>query len=435
MNTQKKIINILNKEVLPATGCTEPVALALASAKVMELFGDEDFDSAIVSTSSNVFKNALCVGIPNCEYTGLSYAVALGLSKKDSSDDLRILEYITEEDKLKANKYIIDHKIKLSIAEVPDSVYISVELRSKNNYAKAVIREKHNKFVHLESKKDGILLEDKTNDCGKSLDTDESIYELRIVELIKEIEQIEYKDLSFLLDGITMNEKAARLALNEKLGIGVGFGIQANIEKGLIAKDLINTAMMLTAAASDARMSGLDIPVMSSNGSGNHGLTAILPIVAFKEVMPNVSDEKLGTALAISHIITGYIKSYTGRLTPLCGCGVAAGVGSAVAIGWLLEATPTQLEGIINNMVANTAGIICDGAKVGCALKLATSASAAVQSALLAKEGMIVPDLNGLVGHTVEESIKNIGKLSVDGMHYTDKLVLEVMRDMQNAAV
>lgn len=320
----------------------------------------------------------------------------------------------------------------LGIADVSDSVYIAVEIKSKDNYAKAVIRGKHNNFVHLESKSQGIIIEDKTETKGAIANADEDIYKIKVVDLIKEIEGIPFTDISFLLDGIEMNEKAAKLALESKLGIGVGFGIKANMEKGLISKDLINTAMMLTAAASDARMSGLDVPVMSSNGSGNHGLTAILPIVAFKEIMKDVSDEKLATALAISHIVTGYIKSYTGRLTPLCGCGVAAGVGSAVAIGWLLEANYEQLEGIINNMVANTAGMICDGAKVGCALKLATSASAAVQSALLAKEGMIVPQLNGLVGHTVEESIQNIGKLSVDGMNYTDKLVLEVMRDMQN---
>lgn len=435
MDIKSKIVNILKSEVVPATGCTEPVALALASARAMELYGNKDFDTATVLTSANVFKNALCVGIPNCEHTGLSYAVALGLSKAASGDDLRILEKISDNEKATADSFIELHKIKLGIADVSDSVYISVELKSKDNYAIATIRGKHNNFVHLESATEGVILKDTSLSQKATSQKDESIYEMKVIDLIKHIETIEFNDIAFLLDGITMNEKAARLALENKLGIGVGYGIKANIEKGLMSKDLINTAMMLTAAASDARMSGLDIPVMSSNGSGNHGLTAILPIVAFKEIMDDISDDKLATSLAISHIITGYIKNYTGRLTPLCGCGVAAGVGSAVAIGWLLDSTDEQLEGIINNMVANTAGIICDGAKVGCALKLATSASAAVSSALLAKEGMIVPDLNGIVGHTVEESIKNIGKLSVDGMNYTDKMVLEVMRDMQNAVI
>jgi L-cysteine desulfidase len=188
--------------------------------------------------------------------------------------------------------------------------------------------------------------------------------------------------------------------------------------------------MVLTAAASDARMSGTTLPVMSSNGSGNNGLTAILPLVAYSKKI-EVDDERMAKSLAISHLINSYIKNYIGRLSAICGCGVAAGTGAGAALAWLMGASYDQIDGVINNMLANTSGMVCDGAKVGCALKLATSASAAVQSALLALEGSIVPMHNGIVGETVEETIRNLGIVSDKGMRITDSVILQVMREMQ----
>ncbi|HSQ34281.1 MAG TPA: L-serine ammonia-lyase, iron-sulfur-dependent, subunit alpha, partial [Peptostreptococcaceae bacterium] len=221
----------------------------------------------------------------------------------------------------------------------------------------------------------------------------------------------------------------AYYALDKKIGIGVGYGIKKSIEDGLIGDDLINSAMMLTAAASDARMAGIKMPVMSSNGSGNHGITAIVPIIAYNKKYPQ-SKEKIAKSLAISHLITAYIKNYTGRLSAVCGCGVAASTGAAAAITWLMGGSYTQIEGSIENMIANLSGMICDGAKSGCALKLASAASAAVQSAIIAKYYCIVPPLNGIVGNKVEESIRNLGKVSSQGMTITDEIIINVMDDM-----
>ena len=188
-------------------------------------------------------------------------------------------------------------------------------------------------------------------------------------------------------------------------------------------------AMMLTAAASDARMAGIKMPVMSSNGSGNHGLTAILPIVAYNNKFPQ-SEERLAKALAISHLITGYIKNYTGRLSAVCGCGVAASTGSAAGISWLMDGDMTHIKGAIENMIANLSGMICDGAKAGCALKLSSAASAAVQSAIIANQNCFVPSKNGIVGSSVEESIQNLGRVSDKGMTVTDEVIINVMDDM-----
>ena len=216
-----------------------------------------------------------------------------------------------------------------------------------------------------------------------------------------------------------MNESIARYGLSKPCGMSVGLTLKQNTEKGILSDDLMNRAMILTAAASDARMSGVSLPVMSSNGSGNNGITALMPIVAYASTTPT-SDDSLARAAAISHMVNSVIKSNIGRLSALCGCGVAAGTGAAVALTWLMGASKAQLEGAVQNMIANTTGMICDGAKVGCSLKLATSASAAVQSALLAIGGIIVPSGNGIIGPTADDTIVNLGYLSRHAMDTVD---------------
>ena len=252
---------------------------------------------------------------------------------------------------------------------------------------------------------------------------------ITIKELVENIEKLNFEDIKFLLDGISMNEEIAKVGLEGKVGIGVGYGMKKSMEEGLLGDDLMNQAMMITAAASDARMAGVKMPVMSSNGSGNHGLTAILPIVAYNKKFPK-TEEELAKALAISHLVTAYVKNFTGRLSAVCGCGVAASTGATAAISWLMSKDINQIEGAIENMVANLSGMICDGAKAGCALKLASAASAAVQSAIIAKQGCYVPPMNGIVGSRVEQSIKNLGKVSDKGMSTTDKVIINVMDEM-----
>lgn len=226
-----------------------------------------------------------------------------------------------------------------------------------------------------------------------------------------------------------MNEEIANYGLNHKVGIGVGYGIKKSMEDGLLGDDLLNNAMMITAAASDARMAGIKMPVMSSNGSGNHGITAILPIVAYSKKFPQ-TDEKLAKALAISHLVTAYVKNYTGRLSAVCGCGVAASTGATAAIAWLMSGDIKKVEGAIEHIVASLSGMICDGAKSGCAVKLASAASAAVQSAIIANQNCFVPSKNGIVGSSVEESIQNLGRVSDKGMTVTDEVIINVMDDM-----
>lgn len=429
---RKELVDILKTEVKPAVGCTEPVAVALACAKAKELLGEEPIKNKIL-VSPNVYKNAMCVGIPGTDRLGLKIAVAMGLVGGKSEDGLTLLEGLSEE-QVKASEEYVDTKIiDISPLDTKEKVVIDVRLEGENNTSRVVIKTKHDNFVFLQAN-DLVYLDEVDGYAEKSevekVEKKENIMDtITIEELVKNVENIDFEEIKFLLDGVTMNMEMAKYGLENEIGIGVGIGIKKAMENGLLGDGIMTQAMMLTAAASDARMGGAKLPVMSSNGSGNHGLTAILPIVAYAQKYPQ-SDEKMAKALAISHLITAYVKNFTGRLSAVCGCGVAASTGASAGISWLMDGNINHIYGAIENMIADLSGMICDGAKAGCALKLSSAASAAVQSAVIAKQGYSVPALNGIVGTRVEESIQNLGRVSDKGMQITDEIILNVMNDM-----
>lgn len=426
------LIDILKAEVKPAVGCTEPVAVALACAKAKELLGEEVVKNKIL-VSPNVYKNAMCVGIPGTDRLGLKIAVAMGLVGGKSEDGLTLLEGLTEEQVRESERYVDTTPISIEPLDTKEKVVIDVTLEGENNKSRVIIKTKHDNFVFIQQN-DLVLLDQVDGYAEKDeVQTEEKkeniMDNITIQEIVTNIENMDLEDIRFLLDGISMNMDMAKYGLENKIGIGVGRGIKESIEEGLLGDGIMTKAMLLTAAASDARMGGAKLPVMSSNGSGNHGLTAILPIVAYAQKYPQ-SDEKMAKALAISHLITAYVKNFTGRLSAVCGCGVAASTGASAGISWLMDGNINHIYGAIENMIADLSGMICDGAKAGCALKLSSAASAAVQSAVIAKQGYSVPALNGIVGTRVEESIQNLGRVSDKGMQITDEIILNVMNDM-----
>ena len=433
---RKELIDILVAEVKPALGCTEPVAVALACAKAKELLGEEIVENRIL-VSPSIYKNGMCVGIPGTERLGLKIAAAMGFVGGHSENGLTVLETLDQDQVKESEIYMDTTPIDIVPAQTKDKVFIEVDLRGTNNIAKVVIKEKHDNFIYLQRNQEVLLDTGEYNQEVDSKVADENTVAKKetfmdttnVEEIVKNVENMDLEDIKFLLDGVSMNLEIADYGLSNKSGIGVGFGIRKAKEEGYMADDLMTEAMMLTAAASDARMAGIKMPVMSSNGSGNHGLTAILPIVAYNNKFPQ-TEEKLAKALAISHLVTGYIKNYTGRLSAVCGCGVAASTGAAAGISWLMDEDMSHIKGAIEKMIANLSGMICDGAKAVCALKLASAASAAVQSAIIAKQGFHVPPKNGIVGQGVEQSIKNLGKVSDEGMTITDKVIIDVMNDI-----
>ena len=251
----------------------------------------------------------------------------------------------------------------------------------------------------------------------------------QIYDLVDELDE---QDLAFLQEGVVHNLRLAEYGLKYGSGLGIGKAIDRLIKQKVMVNDMATSARRLTSAAADARMGGAKLPAMSSAGSGNHGLTAILPIWAAKDFV-DVDRKTALKAIGLSHIITAYVKAHTGRLSAVCGCSVAAGAGATAGITYLVGGDVKHMAGAIKNIVEDLAGVICDGAKAGCALKLNTAAGAAVQAALFSLQGINVKDTDGIVGISPENTVQNMGKLSHQGMVETDKTILKIMLEKQEA--
>lgn len=420
------LIELLKREVLPTMGCTEPGAVALAVAQASETLAG-DIERIDIAVNANVYKNGMAVGIPGTGETGLEIAAALGAIKKSPEKQLAVLSEVTADELIKAKAMLADGMVKVSINEAKNSLWIQARVVAGASWSQVIIKDKHTNIVSIQ--KNGVYILDREQADDKPGVDHRAVLRgeaVTIADIIEAVETIPWQDLSFLLEGVDMNYFAAELGLAKRLGMGIGAELEKMTRSGLLADDIVNYAKKLTAAAADARMSGENVAIMSSAGSGNHGITVIIPVYAVAQKV-NAPQERLIRAIAISHLITIYIKNYTGSLSALCGCAVAAASGASAAITWLMGGSIGATSAAIKNVIANITGMICDGGKVGCALKLSTAAATAVESSLLAQSDIIVPCTNGIITDTVEGTIRNLGRVSNPGMLQTDKVVIEVM--------
>lgn len=419
------LITLLKAEVIPAMGCTEPGAVALAAAQAGKVL-NKPVDSIEIVVNANIYKNGMAVGIPGTGSTGLEIAAALGAIKQQPEQRLSVLAAVSPEELAGARQLLSEGRVRITVDDDKSNLWICALVKTGVDWSRVIIADHHTNIISIE--RNGEFLYSKLTDSARETVDNRQILrgDITIASLIAAVEQIPSQELAFLLDGVEMNLAAARLGSTRQLGMGIGNVFAEMQAQGIVADDIINYAKRLTAAAADVRMSGETVPIMSSAGSGNHGITVILPVYAVAERM-NCSRERLAQAIAISHLVTIYIKIHTGSLSALCGCAVAAATGASAAITWLLGEDIVKIEAAMKNVIANLTGMICDGGKVGCALKLSTAAAAAVESALLAQRQIIVPSTNGIIASTIEETIRNLGKISNPGMIETDKVILRVM--------
>lgn len=425
--TKNQILKLIHQEVIPAIGCTEPIAVALAAAKAAELLGTKP-EKIDVYLSANILKNAMGVGIPGTGMVGLPIAIALGVLIGKSSYELEVLKDVTPE-ALEAGKQLIhDQVIHIALKENVDKLYIEVVCQAGDSKSVAVIAHEHTRFVYC-AKDDQILLDER-----KSLEhTDEGeddelklsfdlVYDFAIHTPLDEIR--------FILDTARLNKKAAEESVKGQFGHAVSKTISGPIGKKYLGDSSYTHMLRLTAAACDARMDGAMIPVMSNSGSGNQGIAATLPVVSFAEDM-NCSEEQLIRALMLSHLMVIYMKQSLGRLSALCGCVVAA-TGASCGITWLMGGTATQITYAIKNMIGNITGMICDGAKPSCAMKVTSGVSTAMLSAMMAMENKVVTSVEGIIDEDVDRSIRNLTSIGSKGMEETDHLVLDIMTHKPN---
>ncbi|BHH85137.1 L-cysteine desulfidase family protein [Desulforhopalus sp. 52FAK] len=428
--------DILEMEVTLALGCTEPVAIALGAAAAATLLPEKEFDSIEIWIDPNIYKNGMAVTIPGTGgLQGLDTASALGAYGGDPERDLEVLESVDDEVLAKVKKLLDAKKV---IVNLRDEVGLHVRTRivSGDNVAESLIIDLHNNIVSLKLNgvevTDSPLLSSVKGKGGKRTlaELEEWLRELTLEEILHLTSQLDDADLDFLEVGVNHNLALAEYGLQHGSGLGIGKAIDRLIKQKLMVKDMTSSARRLTSAAADARMGGAKLPAMSSAGSGNHGLTAILPIWATKDFIDH-DRETLLRAIGLSHIVTAYVKAHTGRLSAVCGCSVAAGAGATAGITYLVGGDVHHMEGAIKNILEDLAGVICDGAKAGCAIKLNTAAGAAVQAALFSLHGVNVQETDGIIGDSTRKTIQNMGELSHDGMVQTDKTILKIMLEKQ----
>ena len=420
MKNYKLLIEILLDQVRPSLGCTEPGAVAYAVSRAKELLSS-DIKELNISVDKNVLKNGMDVGIPGTTETGIIFAAALALVVGKSEYSLEALKDVKDEDIEKALKIIDEKIIKLDLNSKADGLYISVDAIGEEDKSRVVIKNTHTNIV-FESKDDLILLDNDIVEMKESKEIRDRIREFSFDELIDFVNEVNIEDLSFIQDGINMNFKIANVGINEDLGLEIGLGkyLYRN------GKDVYSMAKAYTAAASEARMSGHLLPVMSSAGSGNHGLVSIIPI-SYIGKEKDIENEKIIRSITLSHLMTIYVKSYIGSLSPVCGCGVAAGVGFSAGLTYMMDGTNEQIKGAIKNMLGGVSGMICDGAKIGCAYKLAISTDAAIDASNMAMENIFIPSDNGILTETADETVHNLARVSNVGMENTDNIILDVM--------
>lgn len=417
---REKIISLIKREVVPAIGCTEPVAVALCVAKATELLGCEP-ERIEARLSSNILKNAMGVGIPGTGMIGLPIAMALGALIGKSEYGLEVLRDVTPEAVEHGKKYIAEGRIGIDLdPEAPSKLHIDVTVSAGSDTARAVISCEHTHFVRLERNGEVLLCEVSADDSADDAD-DIALDMATIYEFVTETP---VEEIAFIMEAKRLNKAASEVALAGDYGHSLGATIRSYGMK-YYGDTPVEHMISYTSAACDARMGGAPIAVMSNSGSGNQGITATMPVVSFAEDM-NATEEQTIRALTLSHLTSIYIKQSLGRLSALCGC-VVASTGASGAIVYLMGGGFKEVCAAIKNMIANLTGMICDGAKPSCALKISSGVTTAMMSAMLAMNGKCVTSAEGIVSEDVDATIHNLTSIGREAMTETDRLVLKIM--------
>jgi len=423
----RELLEILKKEVNPALGCTGPISIAFAAAAAREAVGGKPL-SAKVRMDKDTYKNSLRVGIPGTARMGNDISTALGTIAGDADAGLEVLNKVTPDDEKKAVEFMknVDVDIFWEYTEV--GLRIEAEVETDRGIGRAIVAKTHVNVVYLES--NGKILVDKLAGLkGTSFDySKDAILKYSLEDLFRFAETVPFEDIAFLREGVEMNRRLAEAGLSGKTGASFGVAY-----KDLFGDNLMIKAKSYTAAASDARMGGMGLPAMSCATSGNVGITGMLPLVVVAEEL-GCSEEQMLRAIALSYLLTILMKSHIGRLSAICACSIAAGIGVAAGSTMLMGGDLEDADRAIQNIAGSIAGIVCDGAKYGCALKLSAAAGVAIESAILATKGYVIPGRDGIVGDNADKTMVAIGRLAKEGMTVATTVMAKIIIDREKKA-
>lgn len=420
-----QMMELLKKDVVPALGCTEPVCVALAAANAGKVVVG-DIESVDVKVNAGIYKNGMSAGIPNCKEVGLTWAAAIGVILKNPEKSLELLADLTPELLEKAEEVLAGDKVKVSVKEDEKSLYVECVIKTKQGESVCLIQDAHTNVVLLK-KDEQILFEKETAESKGSSDPmiDELIH-MKISEIRELVSEASEEELEFLLEGVQMNESLAMYSQEHAVGIGIADVLRKEKNMALLGDSLMNRILLKVSSAAESRLDGCPLPTMSSSGAGTKGLVVILPVSeTAKEI--GASKEQTVKAIAFAHLVNRYINAYIGKLSPMCSCVMASSTAAAAGIAYLLGGTDEQLGHAIRNMSGTVTGMICDGGKVGCAMKVSMGSMAALVSAITAVNGAALRISDGICAETPEDCIKNMARIGINGMAQTDKEILNIM--------
>lgn len=425
--TKEQMLQLLKSDVVPALGCTEPVCIALCTAQAATVL-ESPVESIQLELNPGLYKNAISAGIPGCPQVGIPWAIAIGANLKNPEKKLQLLEDVTPDVLCAAEKLISENRIKATVKTDETGIFARCTLRSATEEVICIIRNSHTNIVHL-SKNGQVLLE---KDVAATASGGEPLVEMLQQITIAQIRQLvctaSEEELAFMTDGIAMNEQLAAYSENHPIGIGLAATLRAQIGSSLLGNDLINRIALAVTAGLENRLDGCQLPTMSSSGAGSKGLVVILPV---SETAKAIGASKLETvrAIAFAHLVNRYINAFVGKLSPMCSCVVCASTAASAGITMLLGGNDTQIGYSIRNMSGTVTGMLCDGGKIGCAMKVSTGSFAAVMSALQAINNVTLRITDGICAETPEQCIRNMASIGINGMKETDLEILRIMRD------
>ncbi|WP_432467809.1 serine dehydratase subunit alpha family protein [Agarivorans sp. Z349TD_8] len=426
MHQWQAYINLVQSQVVPALGCTEPVTVALASAKARQILGATP-DNLKVKVTPNLYKNGMGVMVPGTGKAGLAIAAAAGACAGNADKGLEVLADISSAALAEANQMLVQKRVKIEMISHPDVLYTVVQAGLGESLVEVCIAQSHTHFEYIEV--NGQRSPQVTdNACGEHLAVP-PLPLLTLSEIYTFVTQVPLNQIIFIKRAAELNRALASIGMTGEYGLALGASLQQQITQGLLSDDLMGRAMRLGAAASDARMGGAPHAAMSNSGSGNQGIAATMPIIAFAELR-QLSDEQFTRALMLSHLVAIYVKSKQNKLSALCAA-TTASMGAAAGLTWLLGGDLAAIHRAINAMVGDISGVFCDGAKAGCAMKVSTGAGSAVKSAILAVSGNTVSAQQGIVFDSADDSIQQLGFLSKTAMLPTDEAIIATMQHKQ----
>lgn len=427
-----KAKTLLHLETDPGLGCTEPAAIGLCAAAAATLLKGTAIESIEVATDPNIYKNAMGVIIPGSEgQSGIPLAAAMGAVAGDPENRLQIFSTIDKQGLEKAESLLRDGKVSAGIKEGQTGLYVRTVIKAGGHTAETVISGRHDHIESLsldgESQKDHLLLAGTESKDSNVEDLMQWLTSLSIGEIVDLLDGLDRDDVAYIQRGIDLNMELVKYGLSHGPGLGVGKTQQSLIRQGLLKNDMVLAGGIFASAGIDSRMGGAMLPAMTLAGSGNQGIAASTPIVAVTDFATLEDSLLLVKSVALSYLVTCYIKALAGRIGPLCGSSVAGGAGVAAGVTYLLGGTVEKIGGAIKNHIENFTALICDGAKTSCALKVGEAASSGVKSALMALQGTVVKPVDGIIDESPEATMRNLGKLTRSGLKSMDPAILDIM--------